>query len=474
MCGVKKRGFGILEFLLFILSFILVFLNSRAFGSNSELREDIQKLKKIEHIIIIYQENRSFDSLFGTFPGAEGIPPIEKINPQIDFEGKPYPELPRPRLQGEVDIRFPVHIANAPFNMEPYLRISPHQAITGDPVHRFYQNIGQIHGGRNDRFVAFANQDSLNTKAVGGLVMGHIDGVHLTTGKLAQEYVLCDHFFQSGFGGSSLNHFLLISGSPLYWQNPPSNVPGLIAKIDEHENLLEDGAVTPDGWLVNNIQSLDPNWMEGKGWPPYQTFTTIGDRLTEKGISWKWYAEFQNLIGLNPMASKKLRQDWYIAQPFRYFKNYALGTEEEKKHLVDYVEFHQDLRLNQVPKLSFIKLAAPFDEHPLTSPLLSGQKKVTELVKLIQENPIWDHSLIIITYDENGGFWDHVPPPARDEFGPGTRIPAIVISPFSKKSYVDNTHYETLSLLKMIETRFDLAPLNQRDANAPNFLGWIQ
>jgi plastocyanin len=87
-------------------------------------------------------------------------------------------------------------------------------------------------------------------------------------------------------------------------------------------------------------------------------------------------------------------------------------------------------------------------------------------VRAVQQSPAWAYTAIIVTYDENGGFWDHVAPPKGDRWGPGTRVPTIVISPYAKKGYVDHTKYDTTSILKLIETRWGLAPLGPRDAAA--------
>jgi phospholipase C len=91
--------------------------------------------------------------------------------------------------------------------------------------------------------------------------------------------------------------------------------------------------------------------------------------------------------------------------------------------------------------------------------VLSGDAHVAEVVAKIKASPLWDSTAIIVTYDENGGFWDHVAPPQGDRFGPGTRVPAIVVSPFAKRGYVDHTPYDTTSILKFITRRFDLEPL---------------
>ena len=96
----------------------------------------------------------------------------------------------------------------------------------------------------------------------------------------------------------------------------------------------------------------------------------------------------------------------------------------------------------------------------------AGPRAARHLVRRIQASPVWQDSIIIVTYDENGGTWDHVAPPRLDRWGPGTRVPTLLISPFAKRGFVDHTPYDTSSILKLIETRFHLAPLGSRDAAA--------
>ena len=97
--------------------------------------------------------------------------------------------------------------------------------------------------------------------------------------------------------------------------------------------------------------------------------------------------------------------------------------------------------------------------------VMTGDIHINELVGKIRASPLWASTVVIVTYDENGGFWDHVPPPKGDQWGPGTRVPAIVISPFAKQGYVDSTTYETTSITALIEHRWGLAALGTRDAN---------
>ena len=102
--------------------------------------------------------------------------------------------------------------------------------------------------------------------------------------------------------------------------------------------------------------------------------------------------------------------------------------------------------------------------------VLAGEYHTALLVKLIERSPLWADSLIVVTYDENGGMWDHVAPPKIDRWGPGTRVPTLIVSPFAKKGFIDHTVYDTTAILKLIETRFGLAPLSERDKSSKDMM----
>jgi phospholipase C len=195
---------------------------------------------------------------------------------------------------------------------------------------------------------------------------------------------------------------------------------------------------------------------------PAQTMPTIGDRLSEKNISWAWYAGGWN----DAIAGNPDKDFQYHHQPFVYFANYADGKPAKATHLRDEQDFMTDLQNRNLPSVSFIKPIGAYNEHPGYATLVAGQQHVADLVKAVQESPYWSDTLIIITYDENGGRWDHVAPPRGDRWGPGTRVPTIIVSPFAKKGYVDHTQYDTTSILRFIEKRWDLEPLGTRDAAA--------
>ncbi|MFN2638370.1 MAG: phospholipase C, partial [Gemmatimonadaceae bacterium] len=156
----------------------------------------------------------------------------------------------------------------------------------------------------------------------------------------------------------------------------------------------------------------------------------------------------------------------YHHQPLAYYAKYADGTPGRKEHLKDESEFIAAARGGTLPAVSFVKPLGEQNEHPGYSNVLSGEQHVVELLKALRASPEWSQTAVIVTYDENGGFWDHVPPPTVDRWGPGSRVPTLVISPFARHGYVDHTRYDTASILALIEHRFGLTPLGTRDAGA--------
>jgi phospholipase C len=281
-------------------------------------------------------------------------------------------------------------------------------------------------------------------------------------GQLAQQYVLCDNFFQAALGGSTLNHIWLVAAATPAWPDAPV---AMRVQLDG-DRLVKDGDVSPDGYLVNNAFTIntpqpwritDPNRLL-----PNQTLPTIGDRLSEQDISWAWYAGGWN----DALAGRPDPLFQPHHQPFAYFARYADGTCAKQEHLKDEEDFWRDLETGRLPAVSFLKPIGALNEHPGYANLLSGQREVERLVRRIMKSASWPTTAIIVTYDEYGGRWDHVPPPVVDRWGPGSRVPAVVISPYAKRGFVDHTRYDMTSILKFIETRWKLKPLSTRDAQA--------
>jgi phospholipase C len=447
-------------------------------------------LAGVEHILVIYAENRSFDHLYGLFPGANGLAnatPSQYM--QVDRDGKVLARLPAVWNGKIASPDFPTDLPNKPFRIDAPPISRPLSVPTRDLVHRFYQNVEQINGGRNDRFVAASD--------AGGLVMGYYDGSTLPLWQWAKDYVLADNFFMGAFGGSFLNHFWLVCACTPEDRDAPA---AMRMQLDERGWLRTragsppsvlsgapvflDGEVTPDGYSVNTAQ---PPWQPSRVPParggdsrgtdpkrhtlPPQSQKTIGDTLTAKGVTWAWYAGAWNAALQDGMQAPEAPRRViatnvngapYFAphhQPFNYFARFAPGTADRERHLKDYAELVAAIEQGTLPQVAFYKPQGTLNEHPGYTDVLSGDIHIAELVSLIKASQLWASTAIIITYDENGGFWDHVAPPAGDRWGPGTRIPTLIISPRAKRGFVDHTLYDTTSIIKLITRRFGLEPL---------------
>lgn len=414
-------------------------------------------LERVQHIIVLYLENRSFDQLYGLFPGADGLANAGAAATQVDRDGKPYDKLP-PALDtnikgAPVDARFPAGLENKPYRAEAYSALSE---TTGDLVHRFYQEQLQIDGGKMDKFVAWSN--------AGALVMSTYDGSQMALWQYAKDFTLMDHFHHAAFGGSFLNHlFLVCACAPLY----PNAPPDMVAQLDDKGGLVKDGAVTPDGYAVNTLFPFNGPYPANAAAAmrlPLQSAPTIGDRLDAKGIDWAWYSGGWDLAA----AGRPDPQFQFHHQAFAFFANTALGTPGAKAHLKDEADFVDGIEKGVLPPVVFFKPGGEDNEHPGYATVLAGEFHTASLLRLIQRSPLWKDSVVIVTYDENGGLWDHVAPPAVDRWGPGTRVPTLVVSPFAKRGFVDHTVMDTTAILKLIETRYGLAPLTSRDAASPD------
>jgi phospholipase C len=243
---------------------------------------------------------------------------------------------------------------------------------------------------------------------------------------------------------------------------------------DLHTVLDANGLPTKDGQLttkatgdfaVNTIFPASPPTIPTAPQLPLLNSTTIGDELSASGTSWAWYSGgWNNAVAGHPDALFQ-----YHHQPFNYYAKYAPGT-AGRAHLKDETDFVAAAGAGTLPAVSFVKPIGADNEHPGYTNVLRGEQHLLDLINAVRNGPNWKDTAIVITYDEHGGFWDHVAPPTdtnhSDVWGPGSRVPAIVISPLSKKHFVDHTLYDTTSILATIERRWDLAPLGTRDANA--------
>ncbi|HKT20628.1 MAG TPA: acid phosphatase [Stellaceae bacterium] len=455
-------------------------------------------IDQIQTIVVIYAENRSFDNLYGYFPGANGL---QNLTPEMylqrDRDGSALRRLPPiwngltakgvvpPVTEAETE-----HLPNRPFAIDdPRGFKTPLGIVTRDLWHLFYENQMQIDGGKNDKFAAFADS--------GALVMGHYhaNARKLPLWTIARRYTLADNFFMGAFGGSFLNHFWLICAcAPRYPDADKSPAKDKIAVLDAGSASLKladnspksaldgipkfvrDGTITPDFYAVNTMQppyqpSANPPTKGGDpaladpALPttlPPQHEETIGDLLSARKIGWAWFAGAWQAT-LDGQNTKPVPNFQYHHQPFNYFADMAPGTAARAEHLKDGglggVLFLKAIDDGALPQVTFYKPQGNLNEHAGYAAVLAGDQHIAETIAHLQKSPQWAHMLVIVTYDENGGFWDHAAPPKGDRWGPGSRVPTIIVSPFAKRHYVDHTPYDMTSILRFITERFDLPVL---------------
>jgi phospholipase C len=280
----------------------------------------------------------------------------------------------------------------------------------------------QFHGGRLDGFIdAFRAQGLAGRKNV----MGYYDGRDLPFyWNIADRFVLFDRFFSAGAGGSVYNH--------MYWVTGTEGSP---------------------------VDSIPPG---GFGKLP-----TIFDRLRRAGVSWKFYVQ-----NYDPRITFRSRQNtdrgsqivWVPLLDYaRYLDNPKLFA-----HIVDLDQYYRDLRSGTLPEVAFMAPSGS-SEHPPGS-IQSGQRFVRTLIGELMSSTYWSSSAFMWTYDDWGGWYDHVTPPRVDRFGEGFRVPALLVSPYARRGFVDHTELDHTSILKFIEQNWHLKPLAARDAHANGFM----
>ena len=526
------------------------------------------QLQQINHIVVIYEENHSFDNLYGGWEGVNGRANATAAQiTQVNQAGVPFMclkqlevNLTSPPLAATCNdtttaTPFPSAFANTFFNIDSLIPASaltcpqpggffasgslPNAAnlpggCTRDIVHRFYQEQFQINHGAQNRY-------SLGSDAA-GLTQGYYDTAALPIYQYLHtqdhpHYVVADNFFQGAFGGSFLNHQWLITAHAPVWTGAVNDgtsndfhsildangFPNSSYPLYHPSTTVKDSMLTQQCSLPTTVASLacgdfavnttqpwyqpySPGTADNKRLPPLTT-PTIGDELSAAGVDWAWYAGGWNnangVIGgpgwtngdgptcsdpqtaagaVFPNCPNAVFQ--YHHQPFNYFFKYRPGTFARQEHLRDESEFMQLAQSStshgeggscNFRPVSFVKPIGLENEHPGYTSESEGANHLVALLKAIEGSACARDTMVVVTYDEFGGQWDHVAPPgqstrptapgASDQWGPGTRVPALILAPSTQGEFaVDHTQYDTTSILTTIEQRYGLAPLGTRDA----------
>ena len=386
----------------------------RAVATTAQPRSGPVGIHKIKHVVVIMQENRSFDSYFGTFPGADGIPRAANGTFTVC---NPEPNTGQ---------------CLAPYHDRSLINVGgPH----GARAHR-----DDVDGGKMDGFVAQAESAPKGCgsaprckNATGRDVMGYHTAAELPNyWKYAKNFVLEDHMFASAASWSAVEHLYMVS---------------------EWSASCTSGPMSCKNNLVGTDLAPPP-----PGSPPLEfPWTDLTYLLHKFGVSWRYFV----FAGTEPdcrddsaMKCKPIPQNAKTASIWNPLPHF--DTVREDHQLTDVTplkNFYKMAKAGTLPAVSWIDPTQAVSEHP-TASIATGQAYVTGLINSIMRGPDWKSTAIFLSWDDWGGFYDHVVPPTVDAMGLGIRVPGLVISPYSRRGYIDHHVLSHDAYVKFIENDF--------------------
>jgi phospholipase C len=394
----------------------------------------------IAHVVIIVQENRSFDDLFATFSGADGATSgCMKTSSALQRHGKHHGS------------GCPSGDQTVPLKKVPL-------SSGCDPGHGYHGFLRNLDGGNMDGF-------GLGNGACNGNVTAayqYVDPKQIAPyWDMADQYVLGDHLLQTQGSGSFTAHQDLIAGGTMI------NAKQTISIVDD-PTQTPWGCDAPQGvktdelkWTPKNLQ-----YLKLKGPFPCFTYSTLRDLLDAKSVSWRYYSP--------PVKIGQKNGEGALWNGFDAISVVRYGPEWGTNVTMDNTLIFQDIQNQALPAVSWVIPDRPESDHPAPGP--GGDKGpswVASLVNAIGESSFWPSTAIVVVWDDWGGFYDHEPPPITDKWGGlGFRVPMLAISPYavigtgSQGGYVSHTHYEFGSILKFVENTFGLGSLGKTDARA--------
>ncbi|GIM45153.1 phospholipase C [Collibacillus ludicampi] len=430
----------------------------------------------IKHLVVLFDENVSFDHYFGTYPHAANPPGEPKFTAKKDT----------PRINGLTEEL----LTKNPNQYNPK-RLDRSQAMTDDMDHEYTDEQKAFDGGKMDKFVEYTSGGKDKS-----LVMDYYDGNTVTAlWNYAQHYAMSDNSFGTSFGPSTVGALNLISGQT---HGATGYLNGV--KVGDIKDNVANGTVIgdPDPYYD---KASDPKRaqaaMSGKN---------IGDLLNAKGITWGWFqggfrdtqAKHQNIAG------KWITDYNPHHEPFQYYQSTAnpdhlpptsvqmIGHTDQANHQYDLEDFWKAAEAGNLPAVSFLKAANYQDGHAGYSDPLDEQHFIVDTINHLQKLPEWKDTAVIIAYDDSDGWYDHVMGPlvngSNDPqydalFGPGNagkpiiapyldragygpRLPLLVISPYAKKNFVDHTVTDQASILRFIEDNWKLGRIGDGSFDA--------
>ena len=373
--------------------------------------------QRITHVIFIVKENRTFDTLFGRFPGADGA-----------TEGT--------TCDGTV-----VRLAKA------------HDDSPG-ATHSFLAGITAIDGGKMDCFDALDGGQNHRT------YIQYHEAQIPNYWHYARSFTLADAFFSSSYGPTFVEHFWTVASQsnryvdnerPLAGQGGTDGVLGGYCD-DRSERVWSFPPLSPsDAKAIEILEdradttTLYNKWFVER-WP-CSDVKTLPDELEHAGISWRYYTS-----------------DSPYHQAFKTIPHVRYGPMWHD--VVSNSTFLPDLEAGRLPKVSWLIPPTPVSDHPDYGRLCDGENWTVRMIDAIGTSPYWRHTAIFLTWDDFGGFYDHVPPPHVDVYGYGPRVPLLLISPYAKRGFVFHETSDFTSVLRFIERLHGLPALTRRDRRA--------
>lgn len=451
---------------LFILSLLNITIGNPIFAKCCS--ENFSTATPIKYIVVLYQENRTFDHYFGTYPHAQNNP----------GETPFIPRKRTPSINGLTEALKTINTNSA----QPF-RLSPEQAHTNksDPAHDYTVLQQACDSGLMDKFVETTGL----TCTPPATVMGYYDGNTVTAlWNYAQHFSLSDNFRTTSICSSTVAVINLISGQ----------AHGALPETLSYPS----NPVVVEGTIINDVYpKYDTCAPFSPTFPPAElTGKNIGNLLNAKEVSWGWFhGGFADCSASHLGGNGKQVVDYVsYVNPFQYYKSTSnphhlpptspcmVGRTDQANHLYDIKDFWAAAKVGNIPAVSFFKPAAYEDGHPTTSSPFLEQQFLVKTINRLQKLPQWKHMAIVIAYDDSGGWYDHVVPqllnqsniPSDAFVGPGSagtapplggyqgrpsygyRVPLLLISPWAKENYVDHTLTDQTSILRFIEDNWDL------------------
>lgn len=386
-------------------------------GADAALEPD--GIFKLEHLIFIVQENRSFDHYFGTFPGADGIP----FDPKVGWQRAciPDPVLGHPSCTYRTR---QLHQKGGPHNWK-----TSAISVNGGRMNGFIRALPPTERWCVDRFTD-ACKPFVGPRHQPDVMSFHTEETIPNYWAYAREFVLQDRMFAPADSWTLPAHLFLVSAWSAFCTDPRDPM-----------SCVSDKDLKFYGRHVY-------------GEPPVYAWTDITYLLHERGVPWAYYVG-RGTCAFGPCD--EAAGPWGTTpagkNPLPGFT--TLYETRQRANIRTHADFLEAASTGALPAVSWVVPGNRTSEHPQsTGGVQKGMAYVTRLINAVMRGPAWETSAIFLTWDDWGGFYDHVPPPQVDELGYGIRVPALVISPYAKRGYIDHQTYSFDAYLKLIEDRF--------------------